>query len=184
GMAYEARLAEALGVAETGTARRICGLLEGYGLPVELPDTATVDGLVAAMQLDKKTRDGTVRFALPRAVGAMCGDRQAGWTVTVPRCVPTSASVPVSPPTMKISPMMMLVMAPPRKKGPGTIRRHTSVRPCRASRPGTNYKPVNNFPTRFPPLHTAAPTRINRRSTRISPQRLWIVDKRRTRAAH
>src|SRR3989475_3386590 len=75
GMAYEARLAEALGVAETGTARRIRGLLEGYGLPVELPDTATVDGLVAAMQLDKKTRDGTVRFALPRAVGVMCGDR-------------------------------------------------------------------------------------------------------------
>jgi len=87
GMAYEARLAEALGVAETGTARRICGLLEGYGLPVELPDTATVDGLVAAMQLDKKTRDGTVRFALPRAVGVMCGDRQAGWTVTVPERV-------------------------------------------------------------------------------------------------
>src|SRR5207247_6821164 len=57
-------------------------------------------------------------------------------------------------------------------------------RPGRASRPGTNYKPVNNFPTRFPPLHTTAPTRINRRSTRISPQRLWIVDKRRTRAAH
>ena len=87
GMAYEARLAEALGVAEAGTARRIRGLLEGYGLPVELPDTATVDGLVAAMQLDKKTRDGTVRFALPRAVGVMCGDRQAGWTVTAPERV-------------------------------------------------------------------------------------------------
>src|SRR2546426_5941117 len=41
----------------------------------------------------------------------------------VPLFVPTSASVPVSPPTMKISPMMMLVMAPPKKKGPGTIRR-------------------------------------------------------------
>jgi len=39
------------------------------------------------MQLDKKTRDGTVRFALPRAVGVMCGDRQAGWTVTVPERV-------------------------------------------------------------------------------------------------
>src|SRR5437870_5819392 len=41
----------------------------------------------------------------------------------VPLFVPTSASVPVSPPTMKISPMMMLVMAPPKKKGPGTIPR-------------------------------------------------------------
>ena len=75
----------AAGMAEA--VKHICGLLEGYGLPVELPDTATVDGLVAAMQLDKKTRDGTVRFALPRAVGVMCGDRQAGWTVTAPERV-------------------------------------------------------------------------------------------------
>ena len=87
GMAYEARLAETLGVAEGGTARRIRGLLERYGLPVELPETATVDGLVAAMQLDKKARAGTVRFALPRAVGVMCGDGEAGWTVSAPERV-------------------------------------------------------------------------------------------------
>jgi 3-dehydroquinate synthase len=84
GMAYEARLAEALDVAARGTARRIEQLLARYHLPVELPDAATVDGLIAAMQLDKKAREGSVRFALPRAVGAMQGDERQGWTVAAP----------------------------------------------------------------------------------------------------
>jgi 3-dehydroquinate synthase len=83
GMAYEARLAELLGIAERGTARRITQLLERYRLPLELPESATVDGLVAAMQLDKKARAGTVRFALPRAVGRMHADGH-GWTVAAP----------------------------------------------------------------------------------------------------
>jgi 3-dehydroquinate synthase len=84
GMAYEARLAEALKVAEPGTADRIRGLLERYGLPLALPVPATPDGLLAAMQLDKKARAGSVRFALPRAIGAMHGGAKTGWTVTAP----------------------------------------------------------------------------------------------------
>jgi 3-dehydroquinate synthase len=83
GMAYESRLAERLGIAERGTAARIARLLERYRLPVELPAGATVDGLVAAMQLDKKVRTGTVRFALPRAVGRMHADGNS-WTVAAP----------------------------------------------------------------------------------------------------
>jgi 3-dehydroquinate synthase len=83
GMAYEARLAEMLGIAERGTARRIARLLERYRLPLELPASATVDGLVAAMQLDKKARAGTVRFALPQAVGRMHADGDS-WTVAAP----------------------------------------------------------------------------------------------------
>src|SRR5467141_4874964 len=54
GMAYEARLAAALGIAEPGTAVRVRRLLERYNLPVDLPESATVDDLIAAMQLDKK----------------------------------------------------------------------------------------------------------------------------------
>jgi 3-dehydroquinate synthase len=83
GMAYESRLAELLGIAERGTARRIARLLERYRLPLELPASATVDGLVAAMQLDKKARAGTVRFALPQAVGRMHADGDS-WTVAAP----------------------------------------------------------------------------------------------------
>jgi len=80
GMAYEARLAEALGIAEPGTADRVHRVLERYNLPLDLPASATVDALVAAMQLDKKARDGTVRFALPQAIGRMYADGK-NWTV-------------------------------------------------------------------------------------------------------
>ena len=83
GMALEARLAEVLGIAEPGTADRIRRVLERYGLPLELPETATADALMAAMQLDKKSREGTVRFALPQTIGRMYADGQS-WTVAAP----------------------------------------------------------------------------------------------------
>ena len=86
GMAYEARLAEALGIAEPGTADRVQRLLERYNLPLELPESATEDALVAAMQLDKKAREGTVRFALPQAIGRMFADG-TNWTVAAPEDV-------------------------------------------------------------------------------------------------
>ncbi len=84
GMAYEARLAEALQIAPAGTAGRIRTLLERLGLPLERPDTASLEDLIAAMRLDKKAREGTVRFALPKSVGAMYGDARRGWTVAAP----------------------------------------------------------------------------------------------------
>src|SRR5438034_7692133 len=86
GMAYETRLAEALGIAEAGTADRVQRLLERYNLPLDLPESATVDALVAAMQLDKKVRDGSVRFALPQTIGRMYADGKS-WTVAAPENV-------------------------------------------------------------------------------------------------
>jgi 3-dehydroquinate synthase len=86
GMAYEARLAERLGIAAAGTADRIARLLERYNLPLELPGSATADDLLATMQLDKKARAGTVRFALPEAVGRMHADGSS-WTVAAPEGV-------------------------------------------------------------------------------------------------
>ena len=86
GMAYEARLAERLGIAAAGTADRIGRLLERYKLPLELPESVTADELLATMQLDKKARAGTVRFALPEAVGRMHADG-SGWTVAAPERV-------------------------------------------------------------------------------------------------
>src|SRR5439155_429055 len=77
------RLAERLGIAAAGTADRIRRLLERYGLPLELPESATADELLATMRLDKKARAGTVRFALPETVGRMHADG-SGWTVAAP----------------------------------------------------------------------------------------------------
>ena len=83
GMVAEARLAEALGVAAQGTAERITHLLERFRLPIEGPNTATFDAMLEVMHADKKSRDGAIRCALPRAVGAMHSDATSGWTTTV-----------------------------------------------------------------------------------------------------
>jgi 3-dehydroquinate synthase len=85
GMVVEAKLAEAMGVAEGGTARRIAGVLERYGLPLERPVGPSTDDFVSAMSHDKKSRGGELRFALPRSVGRMFGDERQGWTVAVPQ---------------------------------------------------------------------------------------------------
>ncbi|HEV8265402.1 MAG TPA: 3-dehydroquinate synthase [Gemmatimonadales bacterium] len=83
GMAIEARLAETLGIAAKGTADRIVQLLERCRLPVERPDGPSVDDLIEAMRGDKKVREGgEIRFALPKGIGVMHGDKQA-WTVGV-----------------------------------------------------------------------------------------------------
>ncbi len=84
GIVVEARIGEALGVTEGGTARRIRQALERYDLPTEPPAGASVDDLLAAMQHDKKSRRGEIRFALPKKVGAMHGDAKVGWTVAAP----------------------------------------------------------------------------------------------------
>jgi 3-dehydroquinate synthase len=83
GMALEARIAERNGTAEAGTAARIAALLERFGLPLEAPQGARVDDLLAAMGRDKKVRAGQIRLALPRRVGEMHGDAQLGWTVPI-----------------------------------------------------------------------------------------------------
>jgi len=90
GMACEAQLAETLAIATPGTAARVRGLLERFGLPLALPagggggGGAPVAELMRIMQLDKKARAGAVRFALPCTIGAMHGDAQDGWTVAAP----------------------------------------------------------------------------------------------------
>jgi 3-dehydroquinate synthase len=83
GMVYEARLAESLGIASSGTADRIKAVLERLNLPVERPDASRIDDLLAAMRSDKKVRAGELRVAVPREIGTPYGDDQGGWTVAV-----------------------------------------------------------------------------------------------------
>ncbi len=80
GMATEAQLAEALGVAAKGTADRVIALLECFRLPVSRPEGTSGDALIAAMRGDKKARRGEIRFALPKAIGEMSGNAERGWT--------------------------------------------------------------------------------------------------------
>jgi 3-dehydroquinate synthase len=83
GMVYEGRLAESLGIAAGGTARRIKDVLERLHLPVERSGGSQVDDLIAVMRSDKKVRAGEIRLALPRAIGQAHGDDTSGWTVAV-----------------------------------------------------------------------------------------------------
>jgi len=82
GMALESRLAERIGVAQTGTAATITKVLQSAGLPTDLPPGIEPDAVIEAMRSDKKGVSGKTRLALPLRVGEMAG-AEAGWTVQV-----------------------------------------------------------------------------------------------------
>ncbi len=68
GMHAAALLACELGLCPITLVQRQRALLEAAGLPVRFPALG-LDLVLAAFQRDKKTRAGSVRFVLPRAVG-------------------------------------------------------------------------------------------------------------------
>ena len=82
GMTLETRVAERLGIAVAGTAAEIRDALFSAGLPVLLPEGMGADRILEVMRADKKARAGSVRYALPRAIGEMAG-AESGWTVAV-----------------------------------------------------------------------------------------------------
>jgi len=62
GMVAAARISERLGICDAGTGARIENLLERAGLPTRLPDGVAPDALARAMQSDKKSAGGRIRF--------------------------------------------------------------------------------------------------------------------------
>ncbi|HVX88346.1 MAG TPA: 3-dehydroquinate synthase [Gemmatimonadales bacterium] len=82
GLVAEARIAEALGVAEEGLSELIAlafALLESGASAAPRLDRAELWDL---MKRDKKNRAGRIRMALPRKLGAMARDG-AAWTIAV-----------------------------------------------------------------------------------------------------
>jgi len=69
GIVAEARLAQRLGVADGGTARRQEALLHAVGLPTHGARVDT-EAVLAAITHDKKARDGRVPFVLAPSIGA------------------------------------------------------------------------------------------------------------------
>jgi 3-dehydroquinate synthase len=82
GMALESKLAERIGLAQTGTAATITRTLQSAGLPTDLPPECGLEAVIEAMRSDKKGRSGKTMFALPLRIGAMAG-ADTGWTVSV-----------------------------------------------------------------------------------------------------
>jgi 3-dehydroquinate synthase len=81
GMVLEGRLAERIGLAESGTAEAIREALRGIGLPTSLPSLDR-DDILRATRADKKARAGRVEYALPTRVGSMAGE-SSGWATPV-----------------------------------------------------------------------------------------------------
>ena len=82
GMALESRLAERIGLAQTGTAATVVRTLLAAGLPTALPPEMEGEAVLGVMRSDKKSRSGKTRLALPVRIGAMAGE-DTGWTVPV-----------------------------------------------------------------------------------------------------
>lgn len=79
GLVLETRAAESRGICEPGTADRIATLLARAGLPVT-PPSFDRERAIAAMQHDKKNRDGQVHCALLSRIGEVARNAQGGWT--------------------------------------------------------------------------------------------------------
>jgi 3-dehydroquinate synthase len=79
GMRLESRLGEAVDVTQVGTTARLEALLDAVGLlpPERWPG---VDALLAAASVDKKIREGKVRWVLLERIGAVAPDSRGAWT--------------------------------------------------------------------------------------------------------
>lgn len=69
GMVMAARLAVLQGKLSDGQAGRIVALLQQAGLPTHLPESVTIDQLLANMQNDKKNVSGQLRLVIPCGIG-------------------------------------------------------------------------------------------------------------------
>lgn len=80
GMIAAARLAIKLGKCDGTFLQRLQGLLERAGLPIDFPDQPGLfDRVLAAMQMDKKFRDGKNVFVLPTGVGSWKQHENVPW---------------------------------------------------------------------------------------------------------
>ena len=69
GMLCASRLAESLEMIDTSITQRQFQLLTKFELPTDVPTDLSRRDLVEAMQHDKKTEHGKLRFILPVAMG-------------------------------------------------------------------------------------------------------------------
>ncbi len=75
GMLCASRLARSLSLIDAAAIERQRQLLTSFGLPTQMPELDH-DGILSAMQHDKKAAHGKLRFILPDRIGnvALVGD--------------------------------------------------------------------------------------------------------------
>jgi 3-dehydroquinate synthase len=79
GMVVEARLGTRLGITDAGTTDVIREAVMAFDLPIDPPDRP-IHTYLEAMQRDKKTRGGTVRFAFLERLGKVARENTENWT--------------------------------------------------------------------------------------------------------
>jgi len=84
GLAIEADLGTRLVITRPGVTETVRDALASWGLPTRLPDVAA-DDVLEAMQVDKKARAGSVKFAFLLSVGAAARGPAGEWTFAAPR---------------------------------------------------------------------------------------------------
>ncbi len=84
GMRLEARVGEALGISESGTARRLDAVLAACGLPDEVDPDWTAEAILEAARPDKKARGGALRWSLPARIGTAAVDAEGAPTHAIP----------------------------------------------------------------------------------------------------
>jgi 3-dehydroquinate synthase len=83
GMAVEAALGTAMGITREGVADALRHALQSLDLPTGSGDLRP-DALLDAMAHDKKSRDGTVKFAFLKELGQAAQNDTGGWTFSAP----------------------------------------------------------------------------------------------------
>jgi len=77
-MVFATLLSEARGYCDPATGDRIRRLVERAGLPLEVPRDIDAGALAGAIGVDKKTRDGAVKFVCVEAIGRTRFERLEG----------------------------------------------------------------------------------------------------------
>jgi 3-dehydroquinate synthase len=83
GMVLEARIGEAAGITEPGTAATLAGVLTALGLPTGVPRGMSPDAVLEATRTDKKARASKVRYALVARPGQPARADHGAWTLAV-----------------------------------------------------------------------------------------------------
>ena len=83
GMRLEARLGEAIGVTEQGTADRLDEALEACEIPNLLDGSVSAGPLLAAAASDKKNRAGCARWVLLRRIGEVAMDESGAYSFAI-----------------------------------------------------------------------------------------------------
>ncbi|WP_427161075.1 3-dehydroquinate synthase [Aliinostoc sp. HNIBRCY26] len=71
GMVAAGQIAVKLGMWQKEDTERQNALIQKAGLPTKLPEGLDIDGIIDALQLDKKVKNGKVRFILPTQIGVV-----------------------------------------------------------------------------------------------------------------